>query len=134
MHPDTTLGPLASFPSLRTLAHTAQLRSVGINVFGNPGKKASLVLSIKDARATGITLQLEDVATAILGMLILLCVCVDGGCYCDDVGVIVMVCVAQSCFYLSFIHTPNMPHTCYTHTTPPHTHTTTPLPPNPTPP
>lgn len=58
---------MSSFPSLRTLAHSAELRSAGVNVFGMASKKPSVILTIKDSRAAGVTLQLEDVANAVLG-------------------------------------------------------------------
>lgn len=66
---------MASFPSLRTLAHTAELRSAGVNVFGMSSKKPSVILTIKDSRAAGVTLQLEDVANAVLGRHVV-CACV----------------------------------------------------------
>ncbi|KAL4425618.1 hypothetical protein ABPG75_009634 [Micractinium tetrahymenae] len=57
------------FPSLATIKSTAELRKIGVNVFGIASRKESLILQIKGlaAQLSGQRLGAEQVAGALLG-------------------------------------------------------------------
>lgn len=61
-------GP-AGFPSLDTIKSTAELRKIGVNVFGMASRKESLILQLKGlaAQLQGQRLGAEQVAGALLG-------------------------------------------------------------------
>ncbi|KAK9818370.1 hypothetical protein WJX72_011521 [[Myrmecia] bisecta] len=54
--PGTKMGPggPAGFPTLSTLSVTPQLKAAGVEVFGQPSKKESLILQIKDTLAAAM--------------------------------------------------------------------------------
>lgn len=53
------------FPTLKTLPCTGSLKNARVNVFGNPSKKESLVLFLKDL--SGLSVTAADVAPGVLG-------------------------------------------------------------------
>ncbi|KAL4438007.1 hypothetical protein ABPG77_004228 [Micractinium sp. CCAP 211/92] len=61
-------GP-AGFPSLDTIKSTAELRKIGVNVFGMASRKESIILQLKGlaAQLQGQRLGAEQVAGALLG-------------------------------------------------------------------
>eukprot|EP00854_Cymbomonas_tetramitiformis_P005821 gene5821-7022_t len=65
----TTTGAASppAFPTLRTLQFRPDLRKAGVNVFGQPSKKESLILRINDRTAHGAQVSAALVAPAVLG-------------------------------------------------------------------
>jgi 5'-3' exoribonuclease 1 len=55
------------FPSLKTLGHTARIHLAGVTVFGQPSRKESLIITLKDATSVGGGITAALVAEFVIG-------------------------------------------------------------------